>query len=71
MSLVGLGFGFLWALEIIIKLHHGIKLLELLVVNYDSALGGIKRQISDPDFKVVDLVLSSRGATLNSASVAC
>jgi hypothetical protein len=54
-SLVGRGFRFLLALEINMKLHHGIKLLKLLVINHDSALDGNKEQVSDLIFKVVNL----------------
>ncbi len=43
------------------KLHHGIKLLTLLGVNHDSALGKVKRQISDAIFKVVDLHVLPQG----------
>jgi hypothetical protein len=46
------GSHILCALKIHMKLHHSVKLLDLLAVNHDSALDGAKRQVCDPIFKV-------------------
>jgi hypothetical protein len=63
-SLKGWGLGFLSVLKVHVKLHHGVKVLELLAVNQDSALMEPKDESVIHSSKKWIFMVSSKGGAL-------